>query len=99
MKEYTLLAIASALITIWLDRFLGTNILRRKVFWVFLGVMYFFKTIVNGYLTWRPIVLYGESFYLGIRLGRIPIEDYVYGFSLIALSVIFWEHHKNKGLH
>jgi lycopene cyclase domain-containing protein len=98
MKEYTLLAIASALATIWLDRFLHTTILRRKIFWIFLGVMFFFKTIVNGYLTWRPIVLYGESFYLGVRLGTIPVEDYVYGFSLVALSVILWEHQMKKGL-
>lgn len=100
MKEYTLLAAASALMTIWLDRFLGTNVLRRKIFWIFLGVMFFFKVFVNGYLTWRPIVLYGEPYYLGVRLGTIPVEDFVYGFSLVALSVILWERHmRQKEMH
>jgi lycopene cyclase domain-containing protein len=97
VKEYTMLAFASVLVTIWLDRFLRTHILRRRIFWIFLGVMFFFKMLVNGYLTWRPIVVYGEPFYLGIRLGTIPVEDFVYGFSLVALSIIFWEHQMNKG--
>jgi lycopene cyclase domain-containing protein len=96
VKEYTILAVASALFVVWLDHKLKTNVLRRRIFWVFLAVMYFFKTIVNGYLTWRPIVIYGEPFYFGIRLGTIPIEDYVYGFSLVTLSIVLWEYLMNR---
>lgn len=96
VKEYTLLAIGSGLIIIVLDVFiLRTRILATKIFWIFLCIMFGFKTVVNGYLTWRPIVVYGEQFNVGIRLFTIPIEDYVYGFSLITLSVMLWEYLKN----
>ena len=96
MKEYTLFSVASALIVVTLDRMLGTHVLARRTFWIFLTVMYGFKLIVNGYLTWRPIVLYGREFFMGIRLWTIPAEDFLYGFSLIALSVILWEFFKEK---
>ena len=91
MKEYTICALISALLVMIADRRLNTRVLRRGSFWLFFGVMISFKTLVNGYLTWRPIVTYGESSYLGFRLGTIPLEDFVYGFSLITLSVVVWE--------
>lgn len=96
LKEYALFASCSAIVVVALDFVLKTNLLKRKTFWVFLFVMYGFMTIVNGYLTWRPIVLYNEQFYLGIRFFTIPIEDYVYGFSVMTLSVIAWEYFKAK---
>ena len=92
MKEYTVAALVSAGLVIVLDRSLKTRVLSRGVFWIFLAVMYGFMIMANGYLTWRPIVIYGQSFYLGIRLLTIPLEDFVFGFSLIGLSVIVWEY-------
>lgn len=86
---------ASGLVFV-LDQLLRTRVLRQPVFWAFLAIMYCFKLAVNGYLTWRPIVLYGDEFYMGIRLFTIPLEDFVYGFSLIAASVIFWEYFKKE---
>ena len=96
MKEYTLLAVASALVTALVDRLLGTRVLARKAFWIFLAVMYGFEFLANGYLTWRPIVLYNERYFLDLRLWTIPIEDFVYGFTLVGLPVIFWEYFKRK---
>jgi len=92
MKEYTVAAIVAALLVAVLDWRLGTRILRRRAFWIFLGVMFAFKILANGYLTWRPIVLYNPEFFLGVRLFTIPVEDFVYGFSLIAMSIILWEY-------
>lgn len=97
MKEYTMLAAASVAVVTALDVFLGTRVMRRGAFWIFLGVMYFFKLIFNGYLTWRPIVLYGPDMFLGIRLGTIPVEDFFFGFSMMALTVILWEVFTRRG--
>lgn len=96
MKEYTLLALVAAAVAVLVDRLLGTRILVRKTFWIFLAVMFGFKLLANGYLTWRPIVIYADKFFLNVRLFTIPVEDFVYGFSLIALSVIFWEYFKSR---
>lgn len=64
---------------------------------MYIAVMFFFKQIFNGYLTWRPVVIYGREFFLGLRLGTIPLEDFLFGFSMIALTVVIWE--KVKGNH
>jgi lycopene cyclase domain-containing protein len=90
--EYTILAFTSAILVIILDFVLGTRLVLNKKFWVFWIVMFVLIFIVNGYLTWRPIVLYGDEFYLHIRLFTIPVEDFLFGFSLITSNIIIWEY-------
>lgn len=94
--EYTYAACISVVAVVLLDALARTRVLRRRRFWIFIGVMFGFKTIVNGYLTFRPIVLYGDGFTLGVRLFTIPVEDYLYGFGLITASIIVWEHLRRK---
>jgi len=51
--------------------------------------------LVNGILTGsgisEQIVWYNSSQFSGIRIGTIPLEDFFYGFSLIALNIIGYE--------
>ena len=60
MKEYTIISSIAALLAIVLDLIAGTKLIKDKRFWIFWGVMIFFMFLINGYLTWRPIVVYGE---------------------------------------
>jgi lycopene cyclase domain-containing protein len=94
MKEYTVLAAASAVITVIVDALSGVKVLRRAEFYIFLCAIFLIKLLVNGYLTGAGIVLYRPQFFLGIRIGSIPVEDFFFGFSMITLSVIFWEYFK-----
>jgi lycopene cyclase domain-containing protein len=52
--------------------------------------------VFNGYLTWRPVVLYGEAYQLGLRIYTIPIEDFGYGYALILLCRILYEFLKRR---
>lgn len=94
MREYTVLAFTSVLFTMLLDQLTRAHILRRIEFYVFLLVILGFKLLVNGYLTAKGIVLYSGGQYLGIRLGSIPLEDFFFGFSMVAMTLIFWEFSK-----
>jgi len=96
MKEYTILAFGSVGVAVLFDYFLRTKLLVNKKFWIFWAVMFVLIFIVNGYLTWRPIVQYGEEYYLGIRLFTIPIEDFIYGFSLLTMNISLWEYFSRK---
>lgn len=58
--------------------------------------MFLFKLLVNGYLTGQYIVMYNPRFFLNVRIGTIPIEDFLFGFSMIAMTIIFWEYFKAK---
>ena len=94
--DYTILVISGSLVVIALDFIFRTRILSTRLFWVFWLVVTALMFIVNGYLTWRPIVIYNEAKMLGIRLFTIPIEDFFFGFSLIGLNLIIWEYFKKK---
>lgn len=91
MKEYTIIAVISVLAAIVLDLFLKTRLILNRKFWVFWCVMFMLIFAVNGYLTWRPVVIYGGEYFMNIRLFTIPFEDFLYGFSLITMNIVLWE--------
>ena len=95
MKEYTLIAALSVLLIIIIDHKSGVCILRQKLYYVFFAVIIGFKLLVNGYLT-RHIVMYNSQFFMGIRIGTIPLEDFLFGFSMVTLSIVCWEYFKKK---
>jgi len=94
MKEYTILSVIAFLLTIFMDRKSAIRLLQRKEFYFFLLVILFFKLLVNGYLTSRLIVIYNPRFFLNMRLGSIPVEDFLFGFSMVTMTLIFWEYFK-----
>ena len=94
MKEYTILAVISVITVVILDRISRVGILRRKGFYFFILVILFFKLLVNGYLTSTGIVGYNPEFFLGWRIRSIPLEDFLFGFSMVTMSIIFWEYFK-----
>jgi len=96
MKDYTILVILGSMAVVILDMILGTKILRQKLFWIFWSVVTVMMLVINGYLTWRPIVIYNETKMLGVRLFTIPLEDFFFGFALIGLNLIIWEYFSEK---
>ena len=96
MKEYTLIAICSVVLTVLVDKLTRVNILKKKEFYLFLLVIICFKLLVNGYLTNTNTVMYNPKFFLGVRLGSIPLEDFLFGFSLVSSGIISWEFFKKK---
>jgi len=96
VKEYTILAVLSVFVVILFDLILRTRLVLSRKFWVFWVVMFIIIFIINGYLTWRPIVTYGSDFFLNIRLFTIPIEDFLYGFSLLTGNIVIWEYYNKK---
>jgi lycopene cyclase domain-containing protein len=89
--SYTFLAFSTAIFSLLLDYILKTNLLKRKLFWLTHAFVALMNMAVNGYLTSRPIVLYADEFFMGFRLGSIPIEDFFYGFGLITLNIVLFE--------
>lgn len=94
MKEYTILSVMSVLLTVMMGRKSSSRIFQRTEFYIFLLIILFFKLLVNGYLTSQLIVIYSTDFFLNLRVGSIPVEDFLFGFSMVTLTIIFWEYFK-----
>jgi len=84
--EYTGLVLIFIGIAVFADQFLRTDLLLSRRFYIYLGLIVFFTLVFNGYLTARPVVLYGETYQLGWRIITIPVEDFGYGIALLFLN-------------
>ena len=93
--EYTYAGIVAAVLVVAVELlWLKTGLFRRVTFYVSWAIILFFMVLVNGWLTKlsAPIVLYNEETKSGIRFPwDIPVEDYLFGFALITLTMLLWE--------
>ena len=86
--EASLLGIA---VTVVLDLWvLRTRLLTRRAFWVSYAIVLFFQLLTNEWLTSRGVFRYDEEAILGWRVGHAPVEDFRFGFGLVAQSMIWW---------
>lgn len=94
MYEYTVAAAASAVVVVTAEkRWLRTGLFRSPSYWYTLGICLFFMVLVNGWLTKlsAPIVQYDPAAKTPWRFPfDIPVEDYLFGFSLITLVLLLW---------
>jgi len=67
-----------------------TRLLTRRAFWTAYAIMLGFQLIVNGVLTGIPVVRYAPSTISGVRVVYAPIEDLLFGFALILLTLSTW---------
>ena len=95
MPEFTVLSIVSVVAVVATEMLLfRTGIFRLVTFWVAYAIILFFEVLVDGWLTKlsAPIVTYDPDQFSGWRFPfDIPVEDYLFGFSLIVLTLILWE--------
>ena len=102
---YTQIGVLAVILTVALDLFLlRTHLVTRKVFWVSYGIIVFFQLITNGMFTGFGIVRYHGDAILGGsspdigpppfigdgRLAFAPVEDLLFGFALVLLTLVCW---------
>ena len=102
---YTQIAVLSVLIVVVIDLFvLRTRMVTRKAFWVSYAIIAFFQLITNEMFTGFGIVKYDGNAIIGFdspavgsppmfgdgRIAFAPVEDLLFGFSLILLSISLW---------
>ena len=93
MPEYTVLAVVSVLAIVLLERLWRTGLFRSAQYWIAMGIVFAFQVPVDGWLTKlsAPIVIYNPEHHLGLRFPwDIPVEDYLFGFSMVTLTLMLW---------
>ena len=89
--SYTALAVVGVLVALLLDLVvLRTRVVMRRVFWTAYAIVLVFQLLTNGWLTGRDIVTYDESQIMGLRLVFAPVEDLLFGFSLVVQTLAWW---------
>jgi lycopene cyclase domain-containing protein len=69
---------------------LRTGLLARRLFWTSYAVIVVFQLAVNGVLTGRGVVRYDDDAILGPRIAWAPVEDLLFGFALVLLTLSVW---------
>jgi lycopene cyclase domain-containing protein len=89
--SYTTAAILGVVSAAVLDLVaLRTSLLTRKVFWASYLIIVGFQLLVNGILTGQKLVVYAPHEILGTRFVYAPVEDLMFGFSLVLQTLSWW---------
>lgn len=102
---YTQIGVIAVVIALVLDLLVfRTRMVTRLAFWVAYAIIVFFQFITNGMFTGFGIVKYDGSAIVGStspdsgappflgdgRVAFAPVEDLLFGFSLVLLSLSLW---------
>jgi len=88
---YSDIALDAVLVAVLTDLFLlRTQLLTRGLFWLTYGLILPFQLLTNWWLTSKNIVMYSSSEIIGKRLAGAPIEDLLFGFSMILATLSLW---------
>jgi lycopene cyclase domain-containing protein len=103
--SYTLAAALGVLAAVVLDLMMRTRLLRSPDFWTAYAIVLGFQLVVNGVLTGLGVVGYSDHAVLGVGSavgerppflghGRVvfaPVEDLLFGFSLVLQVLVWWD--------
>ena len=99
---YTLPAVLSVIMVCAFEfGVLRTGLFRRPAYWISMVIVFGFMIPVDGWLTKlsAPIVIYDDNHTSGIRFPfDIPVEDFLFGFSLVTAVLLLWERQRLRDL-
>ena len=90
-RQYTGLVLCCFGLVGLVDTLLRTHLLLEPKTYLYLAIVAVLILVFNGYLTARPVVLYGEAYQSGYRMLTIPVEDFGYGFTLVLFNAMLYE--------
>lgn len=87
-RLYTATVLAAVALFFAVAAAFAPGALARRSFWLSILVSYVPFLVANGLLTALPVVTYGEGHFLGFRVVTIPVEDFLYSFSLLGFNLL-----------
>jgi lycopene cyclase domain-containing protein len=86
--QLALLGVAGALLVDTVV--LRTWLIRRRTYWTAYAIVLFFQLVANGILTGLDIVRYDPAAILGWRIAFAPVEDLLFGYAMVTLTLSTW---------
>jgi lycopene cyclase domain-containing protein len=89
--SYSALAVAAVVAVLVVDLAVyRTRMVTRAVFWVAYAIIVTFQLLMNGVLTGLDVVVYDERAIWGPRIAYAPVEDLLFGFAMVTLTLASW---------
>ena len=89
--SYSALAVTAVVAVLVVDLAVyRTRMVTRRVFWVAYAIVLFFQLLMNGVLTGLGVVTYDPAAIWGPRIAYAPVEDLLFGFALVTLTLASW---------
>ena len=97
--SYTQLAVLGVAGAVLVDTaVLRTWLVRRRTYWTAYGIVLFFQLVTNGILTGFEIVRYDPGAILGWRIAFAPVEDLLFVYAMVTLTLSTWVWLGRKGI-
>ena len=88
---YTAVALLCVPLAIVLDRWVvRTRVTSTRDWWAAYAIIVFFQLLMNGVLTGLGVVTYDPGTIWGPRIAYAPVEDLLFGFALVVLTLASW---------
>ena len=95
--NYSEIAPYAVLFAVVIDLYIiRVQIITLGIFWLSYGLIFPFQLLTNLWLTSNHIVIYSPEQIIGVRLAGAPVEDLLFGFSMILLTLSFWEFYRAR---
>jgi len=89
--SYSALAVTAVVAVLVVDLAVyRTRMVARRVFWVAYAIVIVFQLLMNGVLTGLDVVVYDPDAIWGPRIAYAPVEDLLFGFALVTLTLATW---------
>ncbi len=89
--SYTQLALLGVAGAVLVDTvLLRTWLVRRRTYWTAYAIVLSFQLATNGILTGFDIVRYDPGAILGWRIAFAPVEDLLFGYAMVTLTLSTW---------
>ena len=97
--SYTQLALLGVAGAVFVDTvLLRTWLVRRRTYWTAYAIVLLFQLVANGILTGFDIVRYDPGAILGWRVAFAPVEDILFGYAMVTLTLSSWVWLGRKGI-
>lgn len=89
--SYSALAVTAVVAVLVVDlAVFRTRMVTRPAFWAAYAIIVVFQLLMNGVLTGLDVVVYDPDVIWGPRLAYAPVEDLLFGFAMVTLTLASW---------
>lgn len=94
--SYTVVSFAFAGLVILISLCIKPDLLASKRVWVYMIISYIPFIIFDHMMVTLPVFTYGRGSIMGIRIFSIPVEEYVYVFSLLLAYILSYRFYSDR---